>query len=172
MYYGFNTQKYVEEFPHLKARGPRMQAWLYALLAGVRYLIAQLAIFRTKTIREIRRNSQVVILEETLHLKFVTNAGFPQNIGPGILIYITDASELFPGVAPPLVIEQQPSVEVALIAEIPPAEAIAACLVAEINAQPDFIVNVQAGLQVDETALRACVDRYRFSGTTYEINYF
>ena len=159
--------RYRVDFDYLAAlllpallRGPRLLAWLRALLAPLRQLYATFLLYAEAARIELSYNSQTIVLESALNDQFdpdlrrITIDNSDTELQP---LYFNLRSE------------QQPEKYLRLVAEGPPWTY--AYLYAEFATQIDFTVRVPVALRTPQRTdqLNARVRRFKLAMRHYQL---
>ncbi len=146
----------------VKLRKPRLMSLIYALLAGLIWLHEQFLAFVDYAIGEATKTGQVIVLEKLL------NDAFDFSLRR---IYIGDEST-HDSTALFLISEAQPDPAVYLVSEIPPGTGLALYTTAEGGGLYNFVVYIPTGLVLDLILLQGILNKYKFAGMKYRIEFY
>ena len=171
---GFNILNLIHRNLFHKLKNGFNIALLYVAMFPLKQLIVDFAVWGGIKRREVHFNSQVIILERALNLRYLDMDKWATDASPTADngIYIDDTNVITNLGYAWNINEGQPNDGYAYNTgetPIPPHTTEYAYNLDEYAGQTLFIVKVPQWLNYDESEMRAFIDNYRMAGRTYTI---
>ncbi len=161
MKFDLDFKTFIIRFEAPDIRKPIQVSWLYALLKPIEILHGVFIAYREKLLREISYTSETIVLE------YLLNERFPNT---GNLIYIDNSFDNIDRIYEYYLNEfQEPRYEYFLDEVVDPAFLT---YLEENLTSHDFIIYVPNTLVINETLLRATVNKYKVTSIRYIVKYY